>query len=471
MIGILTVLLCAGSTGGAGALELSVEPEGLVDRGDVRLVIRADGARPADLILLVEAGEISALTARDSDWVTNWRVPVPATPRRLAAGVVDLRTGEVAFTTLAVARRLRLLVKAEPGSTVELRSSEGTLGSAQAEASGRAQLTVPVPAGIGVEAVIRRNNGPGGDVEQVQQLGPRDALRVWGLRAAREDLGAHLVLYRDSGAPVPAGCAVEVVTAETGEAEAIVPVVGGSTLVFRVDLASGSTPTVLTIRATCGELAVEERLVLATAVTQESGSEAAGAAPSDAPSFADLLLPDTLALEAGASFPQVYTGLDTFFVVGAQVGFLLPTPDQRLALVAGVDYSLSRSSGAGSDSRLPGDGSYSFDLTLHRILFDLGLLIRFLPPKSELNFYAELDVRIAIYHAEVSGEATSPLGIDKDTSFGVGAGLAGGVEWALGPGALAAELGIGFTGLDQSLTGISSAGGPSIRVGYHLFFD
>ncbi|MEE8367447.1 MAG: hypothetical protein V3S30_03940 [Thermoanaerobaculia bacterium] len=189
--------------------------------------------------------------------------------------------------------------------------------------------------------------------------------------------------------------------------------------------------------------------------------------------------PITAGAELGASFSQPLSKLGTSLSLAVDVGYRLPQMEERIQIYIGAAYSQPRHRETATDSRLPGDGSYEFKIIERQLAFSLGALYRFFPPRAEhdfhgypINFYAQFGLRLELQRADERGRASSGrgFGLDQETATKIGMLLAGGAEYSLGPGAIAAELNFTVADLDHRLTGETTAGGLMLQVGYHFMF-
>jgi hypothetical protein len=186
----------------------------------------------------------------------------------------------------------------------------------------------------------------------------------------------------------------------------------------------------------------------------------------DAPRF-----PLTVGVEFGASFSQVLSKLRTSFTPALEVGYLLPFLAQRVQAYAHLSYVFPSYNRSVDDPRL-GDGSYKYRIKEEELLLTLGGLYRWLPPGAPLNFYGQVGYRIRMQRSEVGGGAGgNGFGRNRETKTEpLGLVMAGGVEYALIWGAIAAEIDFSVGDLDHRVTGDVTAGGLVVQVGYHFLF-
>lgn len=192
--------------------------------------------------------------------------------------------------------------------------------------------------------------------------------------------------------------------------------------------------------------------------------------PADTASSTEIF-PVTASVEVGGVFPQLLSELGASVGFGVEVGYLLPVLEQRLQTYMEVTYIQPKHKDSKADPRLPDTGDYSFQITEQQLAFSIGALFRLFPPRSQfLNFYGQGGARLELQRSTVKGKAGSGFGSNEEFAAEVGGIAGGGVELALGPGALAAELDFMFADLNKNLTGNTSSGGILFVVGYHFLF-
>jgi len=172
----------------------------------------------------------------------------------------------------------------------------------------------------------------------------------------------------------------------------------------------------------------------------------------------------------GAIAPQVFSELGSFALVGVEAGYVLPVAAGRISIGAGLMYSKPPASGAGADSRLP-DGSYNWSLDQQMVIVEVGGLFRLAEATARLIPYGRVGARMYGLSTRLDGDAGSmaAFGEYQEGSTKLGAVVGGGAEYTLGPGKLTGELGIGYSSLNEKLTGDSNTGALEVSLGYRLY--
>lgn len=182
------------------------------------------------------------------------------------------------------------------------------------------------------------------------------------------------------------------------------------------------------------------------------------------------LFPLIVGLEVGSSFSQAFSELGTSAAPTLEIGYLLPVLDQHLEIQIQLSYIRPHYISNNTDPRLTQEG-YRFRITEEELTTGLGAVYRFFAPKTQLNFYAQLIPHMRWQRSTVQGNSEGSVFLqnqERKAEFGVLVG--GGVEFTLGPGALAGELNVPYGRYRQTVTGEATAGGVILQVGYHLMF-
>jgi opacity protein-like surface antigen len=179
----------------------------------------------------------------------------------------------------------------------------------------------------------------------------------------------------------------------------------------------------------------------------------------------------TVAAKVGAIAPQLFSELGSFLIAGVDVGYILPVAGRRIQVGAALLYSRPPASGGGSDPRLSG-GGYEWELDQQMLIVELGGTYRISPPGGTITPYVRAGARIYMLDTRLDGEsgASAEFGQHREGSTELGAAVGGGVDWAIGPGALVGDLGLGFSNLDEQLTGDANTGAFELSLGYRMFF-
>jgi hypothetical protein len=176
----------------------------------------------------------------------------------------------------------------------------------------------------------------------------------------------------------------------------------------------------------------------------------------------------------GASFGQPFGDLGTGFAGQLEFGWVLDLPapiDRDFQLVLAGQYAGPSASGDGAepDPRLPGGSALSYDLTERQAIVDLGVLYR-LPFGATIRPTAGLGARMFLTRTELTaraGGSTIPAREETATHFGLFA--SGGAEWSLGPGAISAQVQLGYGGETGGTIRNANLGSLAVLAGYRHF--
>lgn len=152
-----------------------------------------------------------------------------------------------------------------------------------------------------------------------------------------------------------------------------------------------------------------------------------------------------------------------------ELGYVLPPLDHTFEPFLAFAYSAPSLEGTSrqSDPRLPGDGIVRYRVDQQIGALDLGVRARL--PLAAITPYAAAGGRMFMLRSTVSGEvAGEPFGSSEETGTAWGAFFAAGAELNLGPGALLAELQLGYGGVDAFVLRDTNAGALSLFLGYRL---
>jgi hypothetical protein len=176
---------------------------------------------------------------------------------------------------------------------------------------------------------------------------------------------------------------------------------------------------------------------------------------------------------AGIGEPASDFGATPIFELELQ--YLLPLGEpigRSFGLFLGAQYAQPGMDGGGdADLRLPGDGELSYELTQRQLTLSLGPLYRFDVGSELVMPYAGIGGRMYLLRTEVNGEVDgASFGDNEETKTGFGLLLLGGAELFVGPGALLAELQLGWGPLDTYVLRDTNLGALALSLGYRLFF-
>ncbi|MDF1565740.1 MAG: hypothetical protein P1V51_22085 [Deltaproteobacteria bacterium] len=183
-----------------------------------------------------------------------------------------------------------------------------------------------------------------------------------------------------------------------------------------------------------------------------------------------------LGFKAGGGLGQLTSPLGASLVAELELGYTLPLPEpvgRDLQLFLAGQYigpSVSETVSE-PDPRLPGDGTWSYSVTLQQAILALGVLYRLPLGPEWLRPYLSAGARLTLSRAVVSGDAEGePFGENEETATDLGGQGALGAELALGPGALLLELQFGYAPLDGKVFQNTNSGALAFALGYRLFF-
>ena len=184
------------------------------------------------------------------------------------------------------------------------------------------------------------------------------------------------------------------------------------------------------------------------------------------------LFPLTAKVAVGMMLPQVVTKLSTGMHFNLGVGYLLPVLDQRIEVWIDGSYIQATRRGSASDARLLASDMFDYTIVEREILIGFGGLYRFFSPRERgFNYFGRLGGRVDMQRSDVHGDAASAgFGSNSETRSVLGLLVGGGVEYGIGPGAIAAELDFAIADLSHRTSGDTSTGGLGLNVGYHFTF-
>jgi len=178
----------------------------------------------------------------------------------------------------------------------------------------------------------------------------------------------------------------------------------------------------------------------------------------------------------GGGLSQIFfNGLGASFVGELELGYTLPLPepvgrDIQLFLSGQYAGPSGKQTVTTTDARLPGDGTWQYELTMHQAVFTLGALYRIPVPLSWLRPYAGLGGRMYKSWTVVRGSAGGQaFGENLEQSTDFGAYGEAGADFFVGPGAIMAELQLGFTPINSFVMRDTNAGALNLAIGYRFF--
>jgi opacity protein-like surface antigen len=153
------------------------------------------------------------------------------------------------------------------------------------------------------------------------------------------------------------------------------------------------------------------------------------------------------------------------FYAGAEVGYVTPALDDRVAVVLELDWVQPRASLSSADSRLLSNGSYSLGNSEIGVL--LSGVYRFEDLISGLTPYGGLGP--GLYFHRTATNAFGNRYVETEGKFGFQ--LMAGADYTIGPGAAFLEFRYHFSRVDFLSTGNANVGGfLAAGAGYRLRF-
>lgn len=158
--------------------------------------------------------------------------------------------------------------------------------------------------------------------------------------------------------------------------------------------------------------------------------------------------------------------LGLMVIGGVQLDVATPALDHRLLI--GIDASLTRPSHDGTvmDPRLPGMADY----TIHETEMVVALLatLRLAGPEKPLVPWVAAGPML--HMLRTTETTTIAPGDNTEVSTEPGVEVAGGADFAAGPGYLGGDLRAAYSKLDHSLTGNTNAGKVAVTLSYRFVF-
>jgi hypothetical protein len=181
-----------------------------------------------------------------------------------------------------------------------------------------------------------------------------------------------------------------------------------------------------------------------------------------------------LAPKLSAGINQVSgNGLGSGVVLELEVGYMPPLFDPigrdiEIFLV-GQYTAPSASQELSGDGRLPGNGDWQYELTLHQWIATFGLLYRIPVPPAWMRPYVAAGLRGYWTTTVADGSAgDNDFGTYEESAFDLGGYGAAGVDFFLGPGAILLELQFGMSALDSYILRETSSAALNIGLGYRF---
>ena len=178
---------------------------------------------------------------------------------------------------------------------------------------------------------------------------------------------------------------------------------------------------------------------------------------------------------AGGAFAQPLSGLGSSFLVGVEVGWVLPAlpgVGRGLALALDLAYAQPGASGDLTDPRLTANGgSYHYDVAQRELSLGLTVLYRLNRLlDGRLVPYAGFGPRLFFLQSATSGSAGAgnDFASYHEQSTRIGFGLPVGADYAIGPGRVFLEAMLLYAPFNHNVTGASNAGALTLDAGYRF---
>ena len=185
----------------------------------------------------------------------------------------------------------------------------------------------------------------------------------------------------------------------------------------------------------------------------------------------------TIAPHIGVLVPQLFSDLGSFPVFGLELGYILPFDAGSMVrpLQLSLDTMFTAPTASGSElAPALGEDGETFDWNLRErfLVFELAALWRFLPPGDGFSAYGTVGPRLYLMESVMRASSASgaELGENRETKTQIGLMVGGGVEFAVGPGAIFGALEFGWSDMKQRITGDSNTGALVLDLGYRFMF-
>lgn len=178
----------------------------------------------------------------------------------------------------------------------------------------------------------------------------------------------------------------------------------------------------------------------------------------------------------GGGLGAPFNDLGGSFVGELELGYLLPLPQpigHAFELFVSGAYSAPsmHEKVTGSDPRLPGAGTFSYDVDQRLFALGAGVLFRLPLPLSLFAPYGAVSWRGYMIDTHVRGQSDGQsFGENRELGFEHGVAFALGADFFLGPGALLGELQINYAGRDAFVMRDTNLASLALLVGYRFMF-
>lgn len=165
-----------------------------------------------------------------------------------------------------------------------------------------------------------------------------------------------------------------------------------------------------------------------------------------------------------------FNGLGPFVHAGVELGWVFGGTGRSIVAMLDVSYTAPSTDGKASEDfapeRIPG-GKYEWELVQKQLVLQPTFLYRLTSVSESVTPYAGIGPRVYLLESVTRGSSGGRKFADtteQSTKFGFGVPL--GVELALGPGGLFAEVLLQWAPLDHTITGDTHLGGATLFLGY-----
>ena len=148
--------------------------------------------------------------------------------------------------------------------------------------------------------------------------------------------------------------------------------------------------------------------------------------------------------------------------------FVLPFPD--LQIFTSLQYVNPKQEGGGTDSRLPGDGAWTYQLNTQSLVLTPGLLYRIPVGGKLFRPYVAAGPRFYFNKTTVQGySGPEAFGEYQEKGSSIGFYGALGGDLFVGPGSILLEAQFGWSKIDQYVLQDTNNGALNFAIGYRFF--
>jgi hypothetical protein len=172
--------------------------------------------------------------------------------------------------------------------------------------------------------------------------------------------------------------------------------------------------------------------------------------------------------KVGGNIGKPVSEFGASYVLEIEIGYMLPFAHKGLEIFVSGQYTQPKTDGVEGepDPRLPGE-SFRYEIEQNVLTATLGALYRIHVGTDAITPYGGLGARLYMLRTRVSGDADGQdFGKNTEDQTDIGLLIMGGVDIALGPGALLAELQFGYAGVDGFILRDTNVGALQLVVGY-----